>query len=72
MNSESTFRPKSNLIWGGCAVFLDVLFLVQVIFYPTKQDNVLVAALVCAAVGVLCYLIWFKPKLVAILSLLLI
>jgi hypothetical protein len=64
MNDESTFRPKSNLVWGGCAVFLDVLFLVQVLIYPTKQDNVLVAALVCAAVGVLSYLIWFKPKLV--------
>lgn len=68
MENKTVFRPRANLIWGASAIALDALFLVQVVFYPTKNDQTvgaLAGGIVVAVVLALAsYAIWLRPKLV--------
>ena len=64
MDNKTVFRPRANLIWGACAIVLDVLFLVQVVFYPTKDDQLWLGVLLCLVFGLAAYALWLRPKLV--------
>ena len=64
MSNESTFRPKSNLIWGATALLLDATFLAQVILYPSKGQNLFLDVVVAAAIAAAIVLIWIKPRLI--------
>lgn len=58
------FRPRANLVWGGVAIILDVLFLIQAVWFPSAGENLLFDLIVALAVAVAATLIWVRPKLV--------
>jgi hypothetical protein len=64
MNTDVTYRPKGNLVWGGVAILLDGLFLAQALFYPAKGENLLSDLAIAVVVAVAAVLIWLRPKLV--------
>lgn len=64
MANETVFRPRANLVWGASAIVLDALYLVQVVFYPTKDDQIALAIVLGLALGFGAYAIWLRPKLV--------
>ncbi|MEO0023793.1 MAG: hypothetical protein RL196_234 [Actinomycetota bacterium] len=64
MNSAEIFRPKGNLAWGYSALALDLLFIVQAVFYGETGDNVFVDLTLAALIAAVAILIWLRPKLV--------
>ncbi|MEN9713656.1 MAG: hypothetical protein RLZZ164_320 [Actinomycetota bacterium] len=62
MTNVTIFRPKGNYIWAAAALLLDVLFVVQVLFYPADQ-NLLISLGVALAAAAGAYLLWLRPKL---------
>ena len=68
MTNVTVFRPRANLIWGTGAIALDALYLVQVVFYPTKNDQTLFGLVLDLVIGILlgvvAYGLWLRPKLV--------
>jgi|GEM_PF-864208 len=64
MNEVVTYRPKSNLVWGSVALFLDALYLIQAIFYPVSGESLVGDLLLVAAIAVLVWCIWLRPKIV--------
>jgi hypothetical protein len=64
MANEIVFRPRANLVWGASAIVLDALYLVQVVFYPTKDDRIALAVVLGLALALGAYAIWLRPKLV--------
>ena len=63
MNSVEIYRPKGNLAWGFSALALDLLFVVQAVFYANSGDNVFFDLALAALVAAAAYLIWLRPRL---------
>jgi hypothetical protein len=61
---NTVFRPKGNLVWAVLAFALDVLFVVQSVFYPRVSGNQVLDLLVAVVLAAVAYLLWVRPKLV--------
>jgi len=64
MHETLTFRPKSNYVWGGVALLLDALFVVQSVFYSADGESIWFDLAIAALVAGVVVLLWLRPKLV--------
>jgi len=64
MKQNQVFRPKGNLGWAGVAFFLNTLFLVQALLYPSEGSILLLDLTASATVAFVVYIFWIRPKLV--------
>jgi hypothetical protein len=61
---NETFRPRSNFAWAGCAYVLIILFGANSILVGTNTMQTIIELGFCAALSVVVYAFWIKPKLV--------
>lgn len=61
---SETFRPKSNFVWAGTALFLILLFATNSIMVNTNTTQIIFEFLICTILALIAFLIWIRPKLV--------
>jgi hypothetical protein len=61
---NETFRPRSNFAWAGCAYVLIILFGANSILVGSNTMQTIIELGACAALSVVVYAFWIKPKLV--------
>jgi hypothetical protein len=61
---DQTFRPRSNYVWAGGSFILILLFIVNSFWVADSFAQISFELMISAALGVIVYLIWIKPKMV--------
>ena len=61
---DQTFRPRSNYVWAGCSFMMILLFIVNSFWVAESFAQVSFELMISAALGMIVYLIWIKPKMV--------